>query len=159
MSDQLAPNFTLREMARTGHRGLAEDNLLLARSHVVPLRATAVLLQAVRDRYGMPVVVHSGFRSPALNAAISGSKNSQHMRGEAADFHVHGVPLREVWEWIWKDSGLIFGQLILEGWAAGEPSWIHLSLGPPWRAADRSGEVLTFEAGRYTAVDHVPMPR
>ena len=59
-----------------------------------------------------------------------------------------GEDLRDVWEWIWKESGIEFGQLILEGWRDGEPSWIHLSLGEPYRPAHKCGQVMTWSRDR-----------
>ncbi len=141
----LAPHFSFSEMTRTNHRSWLEVNRSRAELHMPALRAVAEMLEIIRANWGRPLIVHSGFRCAELNIAIGGSKRSQHLRGEAADFHVHGVPLTEVWEWIWQDSQLSFGQLILEGWRAGEPSWIHLSLGPPWRLTDRSGQVMTWD--------------
>ena len=64
------------------------------------------------------------------------------MLGQAADFHVAGPGLTEAWERI-ADSGVDFGQLILEGWAAGEPSWIHLST-VGQRSPSRCGQVMTW---------------
>ena len=43
------------------------------------------VLDPLRDAYGKPIRVNSGYRSPALNAAVKGSKTSQHMKGQAAD--------------------------------------------------------------------------
>ena len=149
----LTPHFTLHEFARTGHRALAEDNYVHAKEHYASLVAVASMLEVIREHYGSPVIVHSGYRSPRLNAAIGGSKRSQHMLGEAADFHVVGADLRDVWEWIWKESGIDFGQIILEGAVAGHPTWIHLSLGAPWRPAARCGEVYSWDAeGGYRRV-------
>ena len=142
----LAPNFTLREMARTEHRDLAEENLRHAYEYLSSLRLTAAMLQVVRDHFDRPVVVHSGFRCPALNTAVGGSSSSQHLRGEAADFHVVGFDLVQVWTWIWKKSDIPFGQLILEGVVAGEPSWVHLSLGEPLRLRSKSRQVFTWDA-------------
>ena len=42
-------------------------------------------LQKVRDIYGKPMIVNSGYRCPAHNAAVKGSPTSQHMLGLAAD--------------------------------------------------------------------------
>jgi uncharacterized protein YcbK (DUF882 family) len=39
----------------------------------------------LRERYGKPIKVNSGYRCPALNKAVNGSKSSQHMKGLAAD--------------------------------------------------------------------------
>lgn len=140
----LAPNFTLAEFARTNHRDLQDENYRLAQDHLPALYATAEMFQVVRDHFDAPVFMHSGFRCPRLNRRIHGARSSQHLKGEAGDFHVYGVPLEEVWRWVWKESGLPFGQLILEGWAAGAPSWIHLSLGEPWRPINRCRQVLTW---------------
>lgn len=43
------------------------------------------VLDPLRDAYGKPIRVNSGYRSPALNAAVKGSKTSQHVKGQAAD--------------------------------------------------------------------------
>ena len=48
-------------------------------------------LQEIRDRYGAPVIINSGYRSVEHNRAVGGSANSQHIHGNAADFVVRGV--------------------------------------------------------------------
>jgi hypothetical protein len=101
-------------------------------------------LEAVRARFGRPVIVSSGFRSLALNVAVGGSRLSQHLRGEAADFIVRDTPLPDVWAWVRDESGLAYGQVLLEG-RAGRPGWIHLSLGEPWRPREQSRQALVVE--------------
>lgn len=54
-------------------------------------RELIVLLNAIRSRYGKPIVVTSGYRSPEHNAAVGGVKNSYHTLGLAADIR----PLNE----------------------------------------------------------------
>ena len=55
------------------------------------------VLQAIRDHFGAPVVITSGYRTAAYNATLPGaSKNSQHIQGRAADFWVEGVPVATV---------------------------------------------------------------
>lgn len=144
---QLAPNFTLDELTTTQRRELLDENRRGAREHLTELRVLAYgLLQPIRDRFG-PVVISSGFRCPALNAAIGGSIRSQHMRGEAADLVVPGVDLDSVFDWIWR-SDLRFGQLIREGRSNGS-QWIHLSLGYPYRDRSRSGQVLRMQDDQW----------
>jgi hypothetical protein len=108
------------------------------------------MLEPLRARFG-PVSIHSGYRSAAVNAQIGGSATSQHMRGEAADLHVAGFTLQAVFDWLRHESGLPFGQIILEGHTPAAPSWIHLSLGEPWRPVATCRQALTFDGSRYRA--------
>lgn len=84
------------------------------------------VLDKVREKFGA-FTVSSGFRSKALNFFIGGSKNSQHMKGQAADFEIFGVDNLKVYNWI-KDN-LVYDQLILEHYEEGVPNsgWIHVS--------------------------------
>ena len=43
------------------------------------------VLDPLRERYGKPIVVNSGYRCPKHNKEVGGATNSQHMKGEAAD--------------------------------------------------------------------------
>ena len=58
--------------------------------------ALVQLLQNIRDHFGAPVVITSGYRTAEHNAAVGGSKSSQHLLGRAADFYVEGVPVATV---------------------------------------------------------------
>ena len=51
-------------------------------------------LNRVRMHYGAPIEVVSGARCPTYNAIVGGSKNSQHIKGKAADLWLHGQALR-----------------------------------------------------------------
>ena len=84
------------------------------------------MLQPVRERFGV-ITVNSGYRSPALNSKIGGSKTSQHCFGQACDFEQLGTPNAEVATWISKE--LDFDQLILEFYTKGKPNsgWVHCS--------------------------------
>lgn len=48
----------------------------------------AFYLDSVRVRYGGPIVITSGYRSPALNKAVGGVNNSKHLRGIAVDIRI-----------------------------------------------------------------------
>ena len=78
------------------------------------------LLQPLRNKLGMPVIINSGFRSKELNKIIGGVKNSQHLMGQAADIHMPGMELKDVFEIIHKEFH--YDQLILE-----MDKWIHVS--------------------------------
>jgi len=153
MMPHLAPNFTFAEMTRTNHRGLLDANRQMGRDHAEALAATAQMLQAIRDHFRSPVIVHSAFRCKGLNQEIGGSPYSQHCKGEAADIHVIGVPLRRVFDWVRNESGLAYGQLILEGIAADQPTWLHISLGEPWRSEAKSRVAMTWDkTNGYTRI-------
>lgn len=78
------------------------------------------VLQPIREHFGKPVKITSGFRNAKVNKAVGGVSNSQHQLGEACDFIVSNVPNSIVIEWIKKN--LIFDQLIDE-----YNNWIHVS--------------------------------
>ena len=81
---QLSPSFKVREFACKG-----SDVVLLDEELVV-------LLQCIREHFGKPVHITSGYRTAAHNAAVGGSKSSQHLLGRAADLYVEGVPVAAV---------------------------------------------------------------
>lgn len=85
------------------------------------------ILDPFREEVDRPVVVSSGYRSPKINAAIGGAKNSQHTKGEAADILVPGMSVEDVVHVI-RTMGLPFDQLINEF-----GSWTHVSYRPHGR--------------------------
>ncbi len=91
------------------------------------------VLEPVRAHFDRPVVITSGYRPPALNRAIGGAASSQHVKGEAADFHIPGIPNYEVASWM--ERSLNYDQLILEFVEAGRPysGWVHVSYREPYR--------------------------
>lgn len=102
------------------------------------------ILQPLREHYGRPVTISSGYRSEDLCVAIGSSRKSQHAKGQAADFEVMGMDNKEVAEWI-RDV-LDFDQLILEFYEDGEPNsgWVHCSY-----AEDNRGSVLRYDGTNY----------
>ncbi len=124
-NQQLSPHFTLAEMSTTTQ---AIDNWPAEDQLVANLRTLCIeVLEDIRAYARRPLIIHSGYRSPALNQRIGGSTTSQHMKGEAADFHVPGISNLALAQWI--DRNIDFDQLILENFIVGYPNsgWIHCS--------------------------------
>lgn len=121
----LSRNFTLAEL--TFSQTAARKNIANKPSarQVEALRALCInILQPVRDALGQPLTVSSGYRSPALNAAVRGAKKSQHIDGQAADIVCFAIPTKDLFKRILQ-LGLPFDQIIYEG---GKTSiWVHVS--------------------------------
>jgi putative chitinase len=86
------------------------------------------ILEPVRRHYGKPVRINSGYRGPALNAAVGGSSKSQHCNGEAVDFEIDGLANPELAKWVSENCD--FDQIILEFYDPKEgpnSGWVHAS--------------------------------
>ena len=81
------------------------------------------ILDPLRERYGKPIHVNSGYRSPALNKAVGGSKTSQHMTGLAADITAGSAVKNKILFSLVQELDLPFDQLIDEK----NFRWIHVS--------------------------------
>jgi zinc D-Ala-D-Ala carboxypeptidase len=127
----LTKNFTLEEMTKseTALRHDIDNTPNEQEISAMKLLAEKVL-QPVRDHFGKGVKVNSGFRNQDVNQKVGGSRNSDHIRGQAADIEIPGIPNAELAEWI-KDN-LEFNQLILEFYTPGVPDsgWVHVSYIP-----------------------------
>jgi len=154
----LSPHFSFYEFTRSlKHPGLNEENRWAAIEKKPKLEELAAKLEVIRNRWELPLIIHSGFRFPQLNSLVGGADTSQHPKAEAADFHIKGVNLLKVFHWIWHCSSIIWGQLIYECVSSREGSpdlhWIHMSLGTPWREAHRCRQVLMRRDDEWTRLD------
>ena len=114
----MTKNFTLKELCVTKTGIHNEPNA----EQKEALRLLAVnILQPARDALG-PIKVTSGFRNAKVNAAISGSRSSQHMKGEAADLQCKDNAA--LFQFI---KTLEFDQLIWEFGDKEQPDWVHVS--------------------------------
>jgi zinc D-Ala-D-Ala carboxypeptidase len=156
---KLSPHFTFFEMTHTNHRKYLDENRNVINDELKMAKGAALcsmILEPIRSHFNTPVLVNSGYRCPRLNTAIGGAKTSQHKDFEAADIKLVGVGVKEVFEWVYKESNIRFGQMILEGYSKGNPTWVHISLGYPWREQDKCGQVLTWnEEDGYKLVTQV----
>lgn len=124
MTTWLSPHFALEELmaSQTASReGL--DNTPPPEA-LANLRITAHKMEAVRALLAHPILVSSGYRSPAVNKAAHGAINSAHMTGNAVDFTcwTYGDPLTICR--MLAASALMFDQVIQEG------TWVHISFDP-----------------------------
>ena len=88
------------------------------------------ILQPLRDAWGGPLFINSGYRSPELNEAVGGVATSQHCKGQAADV---GVTDPYALAKLAKKMNLDYDQMILY------PSFVHFSYK---REGENRGEVL-----------------
>ena len=115
--------FTIAELCRSNTADRLGINNRCKQEHVTALTALVDnVLDPLREWWGKPINVSSGYRCPELNVAIKGSKTSQHMKGEAADIDTGDRQQNKLlFEYIRKN--LPFDQLI---WEHGG-DWVHVS--------------------------------
>ena len=112
-------NFTLAELIRTSSTYPNKPSTL----EKIALKQLAVkVLQPLRDAYGKPITVNSGYRSPLVNKSVGGVPTSQHVKGEAADITSGSKQENKVLFDLIKNT-LDFDQLINER----DYTWIHVS--------------------------------
>ena len=125
----LSKHLTLKEViksdtaVRNGISNMPNDEQL----ENLKLVATEIF-QRVRDFFGVPIKVSSGFRSEALNKLIKGSKTSDHMKGCALDLDVDGYTyITNVAIFNYIKDNLDFKQLIWEFGDDENPDWVHVA--------------------------------
>lgn len=116
---KLSPSFTVREFrCRDGTDTIMIDEGLV------------VLLQCIREHFGKPITITSGYRTAAHNAAVGGAKSSQHLLGRAADIQVAGTSVEDV---------AAYAESLLPGWggvgrypvkAGRTKGWVHVDTRP-----------------------------
>jgi len=139
---KLSANFSLSEMTKSQTAIRKDIDNTPTQEHIDNLKYVAEnLLQPIRDHFGKPVAVSSGYRSVALCEAIGSSSKSQHAKGEAADFEIPGMDNKDLGLWI--RNNIEYDQLILEFYKEGEPNsgWIHCSM-----VKDREPRKSTLQA-------------
>jgi zinc D-Ala-D-Ala carboxypeptidase len=149
----LTPHFTLEELTHTSVKKFQEENRKVTANQIRKLTDLAGLLEHVRFILQEPVFVSSGYRCPGLNQAVGSTVASQHLRCEAADFTVES-DLEKVFRFLWddiKEHGTNVGQLIMETAKRpyGVASWLHISLGIPYRHPERCKQILRMTDGKY----------
>ena len=125
---ELSKSFTLNELIKSQEATRLGIENIPNKEHVENLKILCEkILQPLKDYYGLPVSISSGYRSIALCEAIGSSAKSQHTKGQAADFEIFGLANKEVADFIVQN--LEYDQCILEFWNENEPNsgWVHCS--------------------------------
>ena len=115
---KLTNNFTLQEFNSKCGRDIPNNVL----PNIIQL---AKNLQVLRDAVGKSISITSGYRSPQHNKKIGGAKDSQHVKGMAADIKVAGMTPKEVALVI---EGLIESGKMRQGGIGIYPSWVHYDI-------------------------------
>ena len=125
---QLSKNLSLSEVIRSESAKRRGLNNMPTQEHIKNLQLLAEkIFQPIREHFGKPIHISSGYRSNALNRAIGGAASSQHCSGEAIDIDMDGTDITnaQIFEFI-KDN-LEFDQLIWEFGSKTNPDWVHVS--------------------------------
>ena len=124
----ISRDFSYREFEKTDVRGMQTQNTIISTEVRDSVKALVEnVLQPLRDAWGKPLAINSGFRCPEVNRAVGGVPTSQHTKGEAADVcpfgrNGHGdIELVRRLAITARDLNLPFDQMILY------PSFVHFS--------------------------------
>ena len=128
---KLSNHLTLQEATKSATAIRKGIYNLPVDEHLAALVNTAnKIFEPIRNHFNVPIGISSGYRSNALNDAISGSsKTSQHSKGEALDIDadIYGsITNKQIFDFV-KDN-LEFDQLIWEFGTDNEPNWVHVSI-------------------------------
>jgi hypothetical protein len=125
---RISKNFTLEELtasATAKAKGIRNEP---GQTDIVNLCGLVhKVLQPLRDWWGKEVKIGSGYRSLALNRAVGGVSNSQHMKGQAVDLCIDG-DLKKGKKWFaYIRDHLPFDQIIWEHNPKTGSYWVHVS--------------------------------
>ena len=134
----LSEHFTLEELTKTNAK--TADGNIPSRVHIENLKRLCGWLEMLRSewnkRYGEgndPIIINSGYRSEAVNKAVGGAPNSNHLTGCAVDIHVTGMEQLIRYASILLDISderhEDFDELLLERSPRGT-YWLHFAVRP-----------------------------
>lgn len=104
-NEKVGQHFNVKEFAcKDGTQVVFVDEYLVS------------ILDILRNQIGKPVIVTSGYRTPAQNAKVGGAKYSYHIRGMAADIRVDGMSPKEVGKELDKIAPNSCGIIVYKSW-------------------------------------------
>jgi hypothetical protein len=103
--DGFHEKFTFEELTRTKHKHLQLKNRTEAQKFINAGKRLSKMLGSVREQYGVPLNVSSGYRCLELNIAVgSKAKSSTHMKFEAADIVPSGRTAKQFFDWLYENK-------------------------------------------------------
>ena len=127
MNTPVTMHFTIEELyASATAKAKGINNKPNVQQMINLVYLCAYVLEPLRVAMGEPIKIGSGFRCQALNKAVGGVYNSQHLKGQAVDLCIDG-DLKKGKKWFdYIRKNLPFDQLIWEHNAKGS-YWVHVS--------------------------------
>ena len=138
MNTPVTMHFTIEELyASDTAKRLGIDNKPTTQKLINLVYLAAYVLEPLRVAMGRPIRISSGYRCERLNTAVGGVRNSQHLKGQAADISIEGDMAfgKRIFDYI--KSHLQFDQLIWEHDKNGT-YWVHVSFVYPDFGKNRS---------------------
>ena len=125
---QLSKNLSLAEVMRSETAKRNGISNMPTPEHIENFKKLAEkVFQPIREHFGKPIHISSGYRSAALNKAVKGSLSSQHCSGEAIDIDMDGTDITNAQIFNYIKDNLEFDQLIWEFGTDANPDWVHVS--------------------------------
>ena len=134
---QLSKNLALAEVTRSETAKRKGISNMPTPEHIENFKKLAEnVFQPIREHFGVPIHISSGYRSAALNKAIGGAgktvsgvyiPSSQHCTGEAIDIDMDGTTITNAQIFNYIKENLEFDQLIWEFGTDTNPDWVHVS--------------------------------
>ena len=134
---QLSKNLALAEVTRSETAKRKGISNMPTPEHIENFKLLAEkVFQPIREHFGVPIHISSGYRSAALNKAIGGAgktvngvyvPSSQHCSGEAIDIDMDGTSITNAQIFNYIKENLEFDQLIWEFGTDTNPDWVHVS--------------------------------
>ena len=124
---KISKHLTLAELTRSESAKRLGISNMPTQEHIENLKQLAEhIFEPIREHFGEPIYISSGYRSQKLNAAIGGALNSQHNRGMAIDIDMDGTDIKNSAIFDYAKT-LPFDQLIWEFGTKDNPDWVHIS--------------------------------
>jgi len=125
---QLSKHLALAEVMRSETAKRKGISNMPTPEHIENFKKLAEnVFEPIREHFGVPVHLSSGYRSAALNKAVGGASSSQHCKGEAIDIDMDGTTVTNKQIFDFVKANVNFDQLIWEFGTDANPDWVHVS--------------------------------